>query len=539
MQEFGFKSTVNGLADLGIQDAAEVFWNLTPAELVETSLKNEEGFLTDTGALMCDTGKFTGRSPKDKFTVKDNITKDTVWWGEINLPFDPDKFDALYKKMIRHLKGKKLYVRDAYAGADKKYRLQLRVVNTQAWHNLFCCNMFIRPSNEELELFNPTFTIINAPEFFADPETDGTRQGNFVIVSFTKKMILIGGTGYAGEMKKGIFGVLNYTLPQNYNVLSMHCSANIGKGNDTAVFFGLSGTGKTTLSADPERGLIGDDEHGWTNENVFNFEGGCYAKVIDLSRENEPQIYDAIKFGAIVENTRFIDGTRSVDYKNTSVTQNTRTAYPINHIDNAVEPSVGGIPKNIFFLTCDAYGVFPPIAKLDKSQAMYHFISGYTAKVAGTEAGVNEPQIVFSACFGAPFLPLHPTKYAEMLGRKMTENKVNIWLINTGWSGGPYGVGSRMKLKYTRAMITAALKDELKGVEFTRHPIFGVSMPGFCPGVPSEILDPRNTWDDKEAYDTKANHLAHSFNKNFEMYADYANEEILSGAPKANVKINS
>lgn len=531
MQEFGLKPSQNGLEKVGISQAREVHWNLSQAELVEEALFNKEGVLTDTGALMCDTGEFTGRSPKDRFIVKDSKTADTVWWGDINIPFPEDKFDALLTKVTDYLADKKLYVRDAYAGAMEEHRLNLRVVNTQAWHNLFCHNMFLRPEISELAAFDPTFTIICAPEFKADPEVDGTRQHNFAIINLSKKIILIGGTAYAGEMKKGIFSVLNYHLPHDKGILSMHCSANIGKEGDTAVFFGLSGTGKTTLSADPDRMLIGDDEHGWTDTAVFNFEGGCYAKTIDISRENEPQIWDAIQWGAIVENTRFKEGTRTVDYTNTSVTQNTRTAYPIYHIDNAVEPSVGGVPNNIFFLTCDAYGVLPPISKLSKGQAMYHFISGYTAKVAGTEAGVTEPQVAFSACFGAPFLPLHPTQYAEMLGKKMDEHKVNVWLVNTGWSGGAYGEGSRIKLKYTRAMISAALKGELNEVNYEKHPDFGVAMPTSCPNVPTEILNPRNTWKDKEAYDKKASKLAKYFTDNFSKFTEYANEEIMAGAP--------
>ncbi|MFA0964272.1 phosphoenolpyruvate carboxykinase (ATP) [Roseivirga sp. BDSF3-8] len=538
MQEFGLKSSVSGLGKQGVNKFAEAYWNLSPAELVEEALKNGEGSLTDKGALMCDTGKFTGRSPKDRFVVKDDKTADTVWWGDINFPIEPAHFEGLYQKMLAFLEDKKLYVRDAYAGADENYRLSLRVINTEAWHNLFCNNMFLRPSADELKNFDPNFTIICAPDFKANPEEDGTRQENFAIINFTKRMILIGGTGYAGEMKKGIFSVLNYLLPQEHHVLSMHCSANIGEDGDTAIFFGLSGTGKTTLSADPARGLIGDDEHGWTDKNVFNFEGGCYAKVVDLTREKEPQIYDAIRFGALVENTRFKEGTREVDYENTEVTENTRTSYPINHIDNAVEPSKGGIPQNIFFLTCDAYGVLPPISKLNKGQAMYHFISGYTAKVAGTEAGITEPQTAFSACFGAPFLPLHPTQYAEMLGEKMKKHDVNIWLINTGWSGGPYGTGSRIKLPYTRAMISAALEGKLDSVEFKNHPVFGVAMPTSCPGVPSEILDPVNTWDDKDDYQNKADKLANSFISNFGKYEEYANDEIMAGSPKPS-KINA
>ncbi len=534
MTETGLKSS-HGLDKVGVHKVKHAFWNLSPAQLTEEAVKNGEGHLTDSGALMCDTGKFTGRSPKDRFVVKDDKTKDTIWWGTVNIPMSEDHFDKIHSQMVEYLADKNVYVRDAYAGADKTYRLRLRVINTLAWHNQFCYNMFLRPERYKHETFEPNFTIICAPGFEADPAECGTRQGNFAVINLSKRMILIGGTAYAGEMKKGIFSVLNYLLPQEHNILSMHCSANIGnKYHDTAIFFGLSGTGKTTLSADPNRGLIGDDEHGWTDKNVFNFEGGCYAKVIDLSREKEPDIYDAIRFGAIVENTRFLPGTTSINYEDSSVTENTRTSYPLYHIRNAVEPSVGGPPKNIFFLTCDAYGVLPPVSKLTKGQAMYHFISGYTAKVAGTEAGVTEPQTVFSACFGAPFLPLHPTKYAEMLGKKMEEYEVNVWLVNTGWSGGVYGVGSRMKLHYTRAMITAALNGTLDNVGYRVHSIFGVSIPMTCPEVPSEILSPRETWKNDEGYYAKANELADEFNVNFKKYEEFANEEIMSGAPKPN-----
>ncbi len=519
------------LSNLGIETSQTVFWNLNPAELVEHAVLNNEGYLADTGALMADTGEFTGRSPKDRFIVKDSKTADSVWWNDINIPFEEDKFDDLHQKLVEFLKNENIYVKDAYAGADPKYRLKLRVVNTLAWQNLFCHNMFIRPELEDLENFEPEFTIICAPGYEADPEKDGTCAKNFAILNLSKKMILIGGTAYAGEMKKGIFSVLNYILPQEENVLSMHCSANVGKEGDTAIFFGLSGTGKTTLSADPNRSLIGDDEHGWNDESIFNFEGGCYAKVVDLTRENEPEIWDAIKFGAIVENTRFFPKSRTIDYSNKSVTENTRTAYPIHHIDNATEPSVAGIPKNIFFLTADAFGVIPPISKLNKSQAMYHFISGYSAKVAGTEVGVTEPKATFSACFGAAFLPLHPTKYATLFGEKMEKHEVDVWLINTGWTGGPYGVGSRMKLKYTRAMISAALEGKLNDVSFRKHSVFGVSIPEACPNVPKEVLSPRATWADKAAYDKKARELGAAFNKNFEKFKNFANKEILEGAP--------
>ena len=531
MKNTNLKSLMEDLIALGLSNVKGVLWNLSPAELVTEAIKNGEGVLTSTGALMCDTGKFTGRSPNDRYIVKDDITKDRVWWGDINISFDEAAFDRLYDKMINSLPYKKLYIRDAYAGADPAYRLNVRIIDTQAWHNLFCYNMFLRPTNEELSDFHPDFTILAVPEFYADPEVDGTKNKNFAIINFTKRIILVGGTGYTGESKKGIFSVLNFLLPEKKHVLSMHCSANIGKDGDTAIFFGLSGTGKTTLSADASRSLIGDDEHGWTDDSVFNFEGGCYAKVIDLSEEQEPEIWNAIKFGAILENTRFFPGTSVVDYSNCEVTQNTRVSYPIHHIPNAVQPSVGGIPKNIFFLTCDAYGVLPPISKLDVGQAMYHFISGYTAKVAGTEAGITEPVSVFSACFGAPFMPLHPTEYAKLLGEKIVQHDVNIWLVNTGWSGGAYGVGSRIKLRYTRAMINAALEGKLNDADMKIHPVFGLNMVTSIPGVPDEILQPRDTWADKAAYDAKAEFLAKEFIENFKQFESYADEAIMAGAP--------
>jgi phosphoenolpyruvate carboxykinase (ATP) len=457
MNEFGIKAKNATIASLGLGNVSAAYWNLNPAELVEETIIRGEGILTDTGALAVDTGEFTGRSPKDKFVVLDEKTKDSIWWGDVNFKFDADKFDILYNRVCAYLSGKDVYVRDSYACADPKYRLNIRVVTEYPWSNLFANNLFLRPTPEEILSFDPEWTIINAPGFRATPEIDGTRQHNFTILNMTKKIILIGGSGYTGEIKKGIFSLLNYILPHEKGVLSMHCSANIGKDGDTAIFFGLSGTGKTTLSADPNRGLIGDDEHGWSENGVFNFEGGCYAKCVDLSKEKEPEIFGAVKFGALLENIEYYENTSTVDYTNISKTENTRVGYPINFIQNAVEPSVGNIPKNIFFLTCDAYGVLPPISKLTTGQAMYHFISGYTAKVAGTEMGITEPTLTFSACFGKVFLPLHPTKYAELLGKKLKENKVNVWLVNTGWSGGAFGVGSRMKLSYTRSMITAAL----------------------------------------------------------------------------------
>jgi phosphoenolpyruvate carboxykinase (ATP) len=533
MNEFGLKAREATIADLGIRNVEDAYWNLTPAELVEESIIRGEAVLTDKGALAVDTGKFTGRSPKDKFIVCDETTEKSVWWGDINIKFDPLKFDRLYEKVCAYLQSKTVYVRDAYACADPKFRLNIRVVTESPWQNLFAHNLFLRPTKDEiLKMVNADWTIVCAPGFQGDPKTDGIRQSNFAIINFTKKIILIGGTAYTGEIKKGIFSVLNYVLPHDKKVLSMHCSANIGKNNDTAIFFGLSGTGKTTLSADPNRGLIGDDEHGWGDQTVFNFEGGCYAKCVNLSKEKEPQIFNAIKFGALVENIEFYEGTTTVDYDNISKTENTRAAYPIDHIENAVEPSIAGTPKNIFFLTCDAFGVLPPISQLDAGQAMYHFISGYTAKVAGTEVGITEPTTTFSACFGKAFLPLHPTKYAELLGDKLKKNKVNVWLVNTGWSGGSYGIGARMKLSFTRAMITAAINGELDKVDYDTMPVFGLAMPKLCPGVPAEILNPRNTWNDKNEYDAKMNSLAASFVKNFAQYAEFANEEILNAAPK-------
>jgi phosphoenolpyruvate carboxykinase (ATP) len=522
---------VEALNAMGLVTSKSVHVQQTPEQLTQQTLDRQEGVLNDTGALVIKTGEFTGRSPKDKFIVKDDITASSVHWNDFNIPVDAAHFDQVYEKMKAYLGDKELWVRDCYACADPAYRLNIRVVNENPWSNLFAYNMFLRPTEQELQGFEPNWHIIQAPGFHADPAVDGTRQHNFAMVSFTRKMILIGGTGYTGEMKKGIFTILNYILPHDKGVLSMHCSANMGKEGDTAIFFGLSGTGKTTLSADPNRSLIGDDEHGWTDQTVFNFEGGCYAKTIDLSEEKEPEIYRAIRPGALVENVVFETGTTKIDFASKAITENTRVSYPLSYISNALEPSIGKTPKNIFFLTADAYGILPPISKLSPGQAMYQFISGYTAKVAGTEAGVKEPKSTFSACFGAPFLPLHPGQYAEMLGKKMREHQVNVWMINTGWSGGPYGIGHRMKLPYTRAMITAALEGQLDQVTFEAHPVFGMLMPTSCPNVPAEILNPRNTWSDKEAYDQKANDLAKEFVHNFEKYASGVTPEILAAAP--------
>jgi len=511
--------------------AKTVKYQLSVAELVEDALKNGEGTLAASGALAVDTGNFTGRSPKDRFIVEDEITRDTVWWGDVNIKISAAHFDSLYQKVVAHLSEKQIYVRDAYACATQNYQTTIRVVTEHAFQNLFANNLFLRFEESDLPE-RPEWTIIAAPTFLADPLTDGTRQQNFSILNFSKKIILIGGTAYTGEIKKGIFSVLNFLLPEQKGTLSMHCSANVGKDGDTAIFFGLSGTGKTTLSADPNRGLIGDDEHGWSEDEVFNFEGGCYAKCVDLTAEKEPQIYKAIKFGSLLENINYFPDSREVDFANIEKTENTRVAYPIHYIDNAISPSVANGPKNIFFLTADAFGVLPPISKLTPGQAMFHFISGYTAKVAGTEAGVTEPQLTFSACFGKAFLPLHPTKYAKLLGEKMEKNNVNVWLVNTGWSGGPYGIGKRMKLNYTRVMIAAALNGSLAQADFVSHQVFGLLMPTNCPEVPSEILNPRNTWASKQEYDHKANELAIAFLNNFKQFEDFASQEIKNALPK-------
>ena len=521
------------LKDLGIENA-KIHYQLSPEQLHDLTIKLGQGIEISNGALAVNTGEYTGRSPHDRYIVKDAITENQVWWGKVNIPFEPTAFETLYNKVTAYLSNKEVYVRDSYVCSDPNYRLNVRVITETPWANLFCYNMFLRPEMEELANFDPEWTLLCVPSFMADPAVDGTRQSNFAILDFTRKIVLIGGTGYTGEMKKGIFSALNFILPVFKNTLPMHCSANVGKDGDTAIFFGLSGTGKTTLSADPNRKLIGDDEHGWTNENtVFNFEGGCYAKVINLSEENEPDIFRAIKKGAILENVIINKDTNEVDFEDISITQNTRVSYPIFHIDNIQPGSIGKNPKNIFFLTADSFGILPPISKLTPGQAAYHFISGYTAKVAGTEAGITEPQPNFSACFGAPFMPLHPTKYAEMLSKKMKDANVKVWLINTGWTGGPYGIGSRMKLKYTRAMITAALNGELDDVTYENHKVFGIAKPQTCPNVPTEILNPRNTWEDPELYDKKAIELAEKFKANFAKFEEFANAEIMAGAPVA------
>lgn len=521
-------------AKLGLKNNESIHYQTPPTELVQDTIRRGEGRLSDSGALVIETGTFTGRSPQDKFTVRDEITDATVHWNNFNIPIEEHYFLLIRKKIMAYLDNQReIWVRDCYACADVRYRLNIRLVCETPWTSLFAYNMFLRPDEEDLETFNAEWYVYCAPGLQLNPTECGTRQSNAAVISFKHKTILIAGTGYTGETKKGIFSVLNYILPQDKSVLSMHCSANMGKQGDTAIFFGLSGTGKTTLSADPERKLIGDDEHGWTEDGVFNFEGGCYAKLINLSEEREPDIYHAIRPGALVENTPFFPGSNKLNFEDSSITENTRVSYPLHFISNAATPSIGGIPKNIFFLTCDAFGVLPPVAKLTTGQAMYQFVSGYTAKVAGTEAGVKEPKPTFSACFGAPFLLLHPGTYATMLGEKIRHYKVNVWLINTGWTGGAYGIGSRIKLAYTRAMIAAALDGTLDTATTEKDPVFGMAIPSSVPGVPDALLQPRSTWADKEAYDKQARHLAQLFIQNFEQYASGASPETLAGAPVA------
>jgi len=516
---------------LGIH-ANNVHYQLPSETLVKQTLELKQGTLSDTGALCVRTGQFTGRSPKDRFIVMDEVTQHSVDWGEVNIPFSSEAFDKLCGKVCTYLSGKDLWVRDSFAGADAEHRIGIQSVTELPWADLFCRNLFIRAEADTAIGDKNKWLILHAPGFEANPQADSTRSANFTILNFTKRIILIGGTAYTGEIKKGIFSVMNFVLPYYQKVLSMHCSANEGENKDTALFFGLSGTGKTTLSADPSRKLIGDDEHGWAEGSVFNFEGGCYAKCVNLSEEKEPQIFHAIKQNALLENVVFFEGSNRVNFDDVSITENTRAAYPIDFIPNAKPVSIGSNPKNIFFLTCDAFGVLPPISKLSKGQAMYHYVSGYTAKIAGTEIGVTEPQPVFSACFGKVFLPLNPVSYAELLGRLLNVHpEINVWLVNTGWIGGPYGVGNRINLKYTRTMINAALNGELDNVEYKPHAHFGVQIPQSVPNVPSEILDPRHTWQDTKNYDKAAAHLAELFISNFQKYQEKAGTETRAGAP--------
>ena len=531
MKHLGNTPINASLEAVGLEGVARAHWNLPPAKLILQTLLRGEGILTDKGALAVDTGEFTGRSPKDRFIVRDGLTENPVAWGKVNQGISSEAFGRLHADMVAYLNGRSVFVRDAAIGADEVTRLRVRVVTEKAWSNLFVHNMFIRLQAEDVLMAQPDWHIVCAPGFHADPSRHEVRQHNASVIDFTRRVILIAGSAYTGEIKKGMFSVMNFHLPTAHNVFPMHCSANVGEDGRVAVFFGLSGTGKTTLSSDPLRFLIGDDEHGWGADGVFNMEGGCYAKTIDLTADREPQIYQAIQFGAMLENVGFEEDGVTPDYTDASRTENTRVSYPIHHIPGAVPSGRGGHPTDIFFLTCDAFGVLPPISRLDKGQAMYHFLSGYTAKVAGTEVGITEPTVAFSTCFGAPFMPLHPTRYAEMLGERMESHQVRIWLVNTGWTGGNYGVGHRIALKHTRSLITAAMNGDLDQVAYEREGIFGLSFPTYCPGVPGELLDPRDTWSDASAYESKAHHLAELFVQNFAAFESIASPEIMEGAP--------
>ena len=522
-----------GLDNHGLKPSGTVHWNLSPARLYEESLRKGDGEIVHMGAISAGTAPHTGRSPNDRFVVRDDVTEDVVDWGKVNVPLSTEHFDALRGDIIDYLQERDdLYVRDARAGADERHGLDVRVITESPWHSLFAYNMFLRLGKDELKGFEPGFTVLHAPHLEASPERHGTRSSTAIVVNFARKEVLIAGTRYAGEIKKSIFSVLNHMLPDE-GVFPMHCSANVGEDGDVALFFGLSGTGKTTLSADASRGLIGDDEHGWGPDGVFNFEGGCYAKTIRLSRDGEPEIYQATQmFGTILENVVLDEDSREIDFEDGSITENTRASYPIHYIPNAVIPGRGGEPKNVVFLTADAFGVLPPISRLTPEQAMYHFLSGYTAKVAGTERGVTEPKATFSACFGAPFLPRHPGVYAEMLGERLRQSGANVWLVNTGWTGGGYGVGSRMKLWYTRAMVTAVLDGTLAKGDFAEDPVFGLSVPTAVPHVPSEVLQPRNTWADGAAYDAAAEKLASMFKENFQKFAAELPDEVKQAGPR-------
>jgi phosphoenolpyruvate carboxykinase (ATP) len=523
-----------GIEEHGIRNVARVHWNLSVPALYEEAVRRREALIAAAGPLVCRTGQHTGRSPNDKFIVREASSEDLVWWSKVNRPIEPRFFDALQRRVLHYVEGRELFVQDCFAGADPRYRMRVRIITDQAWHSLFAKHMFMHvPEVHNQPALDPEFTVIDVPGVHADPAANGTRSEVFIVLNFEKRVVLIGGTSYAGEIKKSIFTVMNYVLPLR-NVLSMHCSANVGPLGDVALFFGLSGTGKTTLSSDPERSLIGDDEHGWSDEGVFNIEGGCYAKLIRLSAEAEPQIYSTTRrFGTVLENVKMDASSRELDLDDDSLTENTRAAYPLEYIENAVADGMGGHPRNIVMLTADAFGVLPPIARLSPAAAIYHFLSGYTARVAGTERGVTEPKATFSTCFGAPFLVLHPTVYAKFLGERIARHGARVWLVNTGWTGGPYGTGTRMKIAHTRAMIRAALAGELDAVAYTTDPTFNLDVPQSCPGMPSEILVPRNTWSDPSAYDRQAHRLARMFVENFQTFEADVAPEVKAAGPRS------
>ena len=526
---YGHTKETYGLDQLGMKNVGQVYRNLPIAKLVEHALARTEGILAANGALCVKTGKYTGRSPDDKFIVEEPSSQEEIHWNKLNVAISENNFNRLYRRVLSYVQGRDLYIFDGYVGADPKYSKGVRIITELASHSLFAQQMFLRPSPQELESHEADFTVIAVPGLHGDPEDDGINSEAFIVLNIGKKMVIIGGSKYAGEIKKSVFSLMNYFMTK-CNVLPMHCAANMDEEGNTALFFGLSGTGKTTISADPKRRLIGDDEHGWSEDGVFNFEGGCYAKTVRLSRVNEPQIWDALRFGSLIENVIFDQKTRVPDYDDISLTENTRAAYPVDYIPNCVIPGYGGHPKAVIFLTADAFGVLPPISKLTNRQAMYHFLSGYTSKLAGTERGITEPSATFSACFGKPFLPLPATLYAKMLGDRLLENAhADVYLVNTGWSGGPYGVGNRIPIKYTRAMVSAALNGELAGVTFRPHPIFKVLVPEAIAGIPSEILDPVKTWQDEEAYQRQAKNLARRFVENFKQYEMTAKDLVEVG----------
>jgi phosphoenolpyruvate carboxykinase (ATP) len=532
MNNLGQYVSINGIENQNINSDKDVFWNLGAEILYEHTIKAGLGIIGKGGALVVETGQHTGRSANDKFMVIEPSSKDNIWWGDVNKGISEENFDKIEAKILAYLNKRDLYVQDLYGGTDPNYRISVRAISPSPWHSLFIRNLLVRPDHKDLNDFAPDFTILHAPEFKVDPKTDGTNSETVITINIGRKLVLIAGTSYAGEMKKSVFSILNYLLPEK-GIMPMHCSANIGKKGDTAVFFGLSGTGKTTLSADPTRQLIGDDEHGWSDDSIFNFEGGCYAKVIRLSEEAEPEIYNTTRmFGSVLENVVIDPDSREIDLDDGSLAENTRSAYPITSIPNTTEGAPGGYPKNVIMLTADAFGVMPPMARLTPEQAMYHFLSGYTAKVAGTEKGLGkEPLATFSTCFGAPFMPRHPSVYGNLLRKKIADGDVKCWLVNTGWTGGVYGVGSRMPIKYTRALLHAALDGSLNDVEFRTDANFGFEVPLSCPGVDSAVLDPRGTWSDGDAYDQKARHLAGLFKENFVEFEDHVDDSVKAAGP--------